>query len=113
MASLLPNLSCPTLILHSKHKTIIQQTFLSHPTRPIAPLSVLPKLEPPPPLGITQFPSTSEDQNQQQQRNNFDLNLGLAVRTLREDLPLLFAKDLNYDIYRYPFPPRLYSVVGF
>ncbi|XP_057461915.1 uncharacterized protein LOC130752138 [Actinidia eriantha] len=100
MASLLPNLSCPTLILHSKHKTIIQQTFLSHPTRPIVSLSALPKLEPPPPVGITQFPSTSQDQNQQQQRNNFYLNLGLAVRTLREDLPLLFTEDLNYDIYR-------------
>ncbi|CAN7041356.1 hypothetical protein Bca4012_070731 [Brassica carinata] len=33
-------------------------------------------------------------------RDEFYINLGLAVRTLREDLPLIFAKDLNYDIYR-------------
>lgn len=33
-------------------------------------------------------------------KDDFFLNLGLAVRTLREDLPLLFVKDLNYDIYR-------------
>ncbi|CAA6658145.1 unnamed protein product [Spirodela intermedia] len=28
------------------------------------------------------------------------LNLGTAVRTLREDLPAVFSRDLNYDIYR-------------
>ncbi|KAJ0257142.1 Uncharacterized protein HA466_0080610 [Hirschfeldia incana] len=33
-------------------------------------------------------------------RDEFYINLGLAVRTLREDLPLIFARDLNYDIYR-------------
>ena len=44
----------------------------------------------------------NQQQNQQQQqRDDFYVNLGLAVRTLREDLPLLFSKDLNYDIYRY------------
>ncbi|CBI24161.3 hypothetical protein VitviT2T_030744 [Vitis vinifera] len=43
----------------------------------------------------------NQQQNQQQQqRDDFYVNLGLAVRTLREDLPLLFSKDLNYDIYR-------------
>ncbi|XP_078436779.1 uncharacterized protein LOC144707515 [Wolffia australiana] len=33
-------------------------------------------------------------------RNEFYLNLGMAVRTLREDLPLVFSRDLNYEIYR-------------
>ncbi|KAG6502511.1 hypothetical protein ZIOFF_034792 [Zingiber officinale] len=33
-------------------------------------------------------------------RSEFYLNVGLAVRTLRDDLPALFARDLNYDIYR-------------
>ncbi|KAG2319829.1 hypothetical protein Bca4012_053915 [Brassica carinata] len=33
-------------------------------------------------------------------RDEFYINLGVAVRTLREDLPLIFTKDLNYDIYR-------------
>ncbi|EFN50536.1 hypothetical protein CHLNCDRAFT_16014, partial [Chlorella variabilis] len=27
-------------------------------------------------------------------------NVGDAIRTLREDYPLLFVKDLNYGIYR-------------
>lgn len=38
--------------------------------------------------------------HQDQRRDDFYVNLGLAVRTLREDLPLLFTKDLNYNIYR-------------
>ncbi|XP_023737026.1 uncharacterized protein LOC111884955 [Lactuca sativa] len=33
-------------------------------------------------------------------RQDFYVNLGLAVRTLRHDLPLLFSTDLNYEIYR-------------
>ncbi|KFK42355.1 hypothetical protein AALP_AA2G245400 [Arabis alpina] len=37
---------------------------------------------------------------QQHSKDEFYINLGLAVRTLREDLPLLFSKDLNYNIYR-------------
>ncbi|CAA7394305.1 unnamed protein product [Spirodela intermedia] len=34
------------------------------------------------------------------ERDEFYLNLGTAVRTLREDLPAVFSRDLNYDIYR-------------
>lgn len=36
-------------------------------------------------------------------RQDFYVNLGLAVRTLRHDLPLLFSTDLNYEIYRYEY----------
>ncbi|KAK7313759.1 hypothetical protein VNO77_38957 [Canavalia gladiata] len=43
---------------------------------------------------------SQEDKQQQQQKDEFYLNLGLAVRTLREDMPLIFIEDLNYDIYR-------------
>ncbi|KAI3843846.1 hypothetical protein MKW92_048845 [Papaver armeniacum] len=42
----------------------------------------------------------SNNNNNKQKKNDFYVNVGLAVRTLREDLPLLFSKDLNYDIYR-------------
>lgn len=34
-------------------------------------------------------------------KNEFYLNLGLAVRTLRQDMPEIFTTDLNYEIYRY------------
>ncbi|KAG0447876.1 hypothetical protein HPP92_028098 [Vanilla planifolia] len=33
-------------------------------------------------------------------KSDFYLNLGVAVRTLSEDLACIFSKDLNYDIYR-------------
>uniref|UniRef100_A0A061R745 Uncharacterized protein n=1 Tax=Tetraselmis sp. GSL018 TaxID=582737 RepID=A0A061R745_9CHLO len=31
---------------------------------------------------------------------DFYANVGYAIRTLREDIPLLFLRDLNYEIYR-------------
>eukprot|EP01018_Ginkgo_biloba_P028875 Gb_20661 [translate_table: standard] len=34
------------------------------------------------------------------EQNDYYVNLGSAIRTLREELPLLFSKDLSYDIYR-------------
>ncbi|PAN40066.1 hypothetical protein PAHAL_7G289300 [Panicum hallii] len=34
------------------------------------------------------------------QRSDFYLNLGTAVRTLRDDLPDIFVREPNYDIYR-------------
>lgn len=41
-----------------------------------------------------------QDKQQQEKKDDFYLNLGTAVRTLREDMPHLFSRDLNYDIYR-------------
>uniref|UniRef100_A0A0D9W9D2 Uncharacterized protein n=1 Tax=Leersia perrieri TaxID=77586 RepID=A0A0D9W9D2_9ORYZ len=34
------------------------------------------------------------------ERSDFYLNLGTAVRTLRDDLPDVFVREPNYDIYR-------------
>ncbi|KAI5440785.1 uncharacterized protein LOC127134513 [Lathyrus oleraceus] len=46
-------------------------------------------------------PTSIQDKHQQQlPKDEFYVNLGLAVRTLREDMPMIFIKDLNYDIYR-------------
>lgn len=45
-------------------------------------------------------PLATQDKQNQHQKDEFYLNLGVAVRTLREDMPLIFVKDLNYDIYR-------------
>ncbi|GAB2276331.1 hypothetical protein Dimus_011063 [Dionaea muscipula] len=44
--------------------------------------------------------SLGAQDNDQHQKDDFYLNLGIAVRTLREDLPQIFTKELNYDIYR-------------
>eukprot|EP00887_Chlorella_sp_A99_P004841 scaffold4.g4841.t1 len=38
--------------------------------------------------------------DEERRRRDFYANVGDAIRTLREDIPLLFHKDLNYDIYR-------------
>lgn len=39
-------------------------------------------------------------QRNQQKHQDYYANVGDAIRTLREDIPLLFVKDLNYEIYR-------------
>lgn len=104
MAFVLPNLSPPhaLLQLQSKDKPTcsIQSCLISSPltftNKPI--LSVTKLDSPPSQVGqINQAPLG----DQKQQHDDFYVNIGLAVRTLREDMPLLFAKDLNYDIYRY------------
>ncbi|KAL6195300.1 hypothetical protein ACLB2K_030920 [Fragaria x ananassa] len=44
--------------------------------------------------------NTSIGAQNKQQRDDCVVNLGLAVQTLREDMPLIFAEDFNYEIYR-------------
>eukprot|EP01023_Acetabularia_acetabulum_P052941 TRINITY_DN5895_c0_g1_i2.p1 TRINITY_DN5895_c0_g1~~TRINITY_DN5895_c0_g1_i2.p1 ORF type:complete len:211 (-),score=27.98 TRINITY_DN5895_c0_g1_i2:1874-2506(-) len=36
----------------------------------------------------------------QPKNDDFYVNLGYAIRTLRDEIPLLFEQDLTYDIYR-------------
>lgn len=113
MAFVLPNLSppSPALLQHrDKSSSSSSSTCTFHPqthlissplTYTTKPISSLTKLDSPPNrvAQINQAPPGG----QKQQNDDFYVNLGLAVRTLREDMPLLFTKDLNYDIYRYPF----------
>ena len=102
MAFLLPNLS-PSILLQSKlkEKPIHQTLAQNKPNNPISPLSLTSSLT------SLQTPNkkdaqvdSSRDAQDKQQRDDFYVNLGLAVRTLREDLPLIFTKELNYGIYR-------------
>ncbi|KAL3820893.1 hypothetical protein ACJIZ3_006798 [Penstemon smallii] len=98
MAYILPNLS-PTLLLPKDNK--LSTIILPLPSVSFFAVSTQTKLEPPPPRGVAQVNRTSGSQDKKEdQRNDFYVNLGLAVRTLREDLPSIFAKDLNYEIYR-------------
>lgn len=108
MSFFLPNLS-PSFVLHhnhkSKEKTFIHQSLSPHQPKPnshshyISPLS-LTSLQTPPPLQGVALVNTPPGAQDKHQKDEFYVNLGLAVRTLREDLPVLFTKDLNYDIYR-------------
>lgn len=106
MAFLLPNLQ-PSLLAQSKSnkdKANLHQTLSPQkPTSqfPISSTTCSSSLQ----TSTSQVAkvSTPHDKQQQQPKDEFYLNLGLAVRTIREDLPLVFVKDLNYDIYRYCF----------
>lgn len=107
MAFVLPNLSSPSPVLlqhlQFKDKSSSSPTCIFH-TQTCSSLttaqhvSSATKLDSPPNRvsQINQAPTGG----QKHQNDDFYVNLGLAVRTLREDMPLLFTKDLNYDIYR-------------
>ncbi|XP_010941686.1 uncharacterized protein [Elaeis guineensis] len=106
MAFFLPKISSSPLL---PHPCASQNT----PPRPFLSSSPLTNLEPPPLRDATREkppalhgkpPAALHETRKKSEKNSdkdeFYLNLGLAVRTLRDDLPSLFSKDLNYDIYR-------------
>lgn len=37
---------------------------------------------------------------EEEEKQNYYVNMGYAIRTLREEFPALFYKELNFDIYR-------------
>ncbi|KAG9439033.1 hypothetical protein H6P81_019198 [Aristolochia fimbriata] len=104
MAFLLPHLS-PSLPLQTaggdRHAlSLIRRGSLPSSASgadPFLSTSQQTKLEPPP---VRSDPDKDRLGSQDKRKDDFYLNLGTAVRTLREDLPRLFSKDLNYDIYR-------------
>ncbi|PON33942.1 NTF2-like domain containing protein [Parasponia andersonii] len=105
MAFLLPNLSPPLLLQSKSKEKPTHQTLSQSQTKPnnsLSPLSLpssLTTLHTPLAEKSAQL-NTPGDAQDKQPKDDFYVNLGLAVRTLREDLPLIFTKDLNYDIYR-------------
>lgn len=114
MAFLLPNLS-PSLLLQPKSSSkdnplppmLSSSSLSSSSTLPnfLLDLTKLAAVSPaPPPLLDPQVLRGTQlkepPTTQHQQKDEFYVNLGQAVRSLREDLPQLFIKDLNYDIYR-------------
>ncbi|KAF3524542.1 hypothetical protein HID58_071811 [Brassica napus] len=112
MAFLLPNLS-PSFLLQtgkslkekpiSTHSLSISSSSSSNSyefEEGSLSLLSLPVQAPPAPGAQVKTMPSEQDKHQQQGKDEFYINLGLAIRTLREDLPLLFSKDLNYDIYR-------------
>lgn len=113
MAFFLPKISSSPLL---PHPCPSQNT----PPRPFLSSSPLTNLEPPPVRDATRekppalhgkppaaLHETKKESEKNSDKDDFYLNLGLAVRTLRDDLPSLFSKDLNYDIYRYKPEPSI------
>ncbi|CAI0440479.1 unnamed protein product [Linum tenue] len=106
MAFLLPNFSPPLLTANNNPKekpsTSFQlqsssylSSFAATATAAAEPAGS--SASPSPPLLNSSPPPAT---NLNHRNNDFYVNLGLAVRTLREDMPSLFIRDLNYDIYR-------------
>lgn len=50
----------------------------------------------------TASPSTKPSKEEEQKRDYY-LNMGYAIRTIREDFPALFYRELSFDIYRFGF----------
>ncbi|KAH7441264.1 hypothetical protein KP509_03G031300 [Ceratopteris richardii] len=48
---------------------------------------------------VQSAPSSKQKQDDAK-KQEFHVNVGFAIRTLREELPYMFYKDLSYDIYR-------------
>ena len=45
----------------------------------------------------------SKPSKEEEEKQNYYLNMGYAIRTLREEFPDLFYKELSFDIYRFEF----------
>lgn len=104
MANILHNIYPRTL--HSEDRSKITYHHRHHHhrgysvvSRPVSLTTISSKLLYTLPAQTT-LPAATQENKRHDQRDDFYVNLGLAVRTLREELPLLFIKDLNYEIYR-------------
>ncbi|CAI0555443.1 unnamed protein product [Linum tenue] len=104
MAFLLPNFSAPLLTANNNPKEKPSTSFQLQSSTGYLPsfaatatAAAGSSASPSPPLLNSSPPPTT---NLNHRNNDFYVNLGLAVRTLREDMPTLFVRDLNYDIYR-------------
>ncbi|XP_060218508.1 uncharacterized protein LOC132645511 [Lycium barbarum] len=47
-----------------------------------------------------QTSATEVNEEQEEEKRNYHLNTGYAIRTIREEFPALFYKELTFDIYR-------------
>ncbi|KAK6920057.1 Protein of unknown function DUF2358 [Dillenia turbinata] len=59
-------------------------------------------------------PSSSKQSKEDEEKQNYYLNTGYAIRTLREEFPELFYRELTFDIYRddIVFKDPLNSFIG-
>lgn len=47
------------------------------------------------------MPSSSKQSEDEEEKRNYYLNAGYAIRTLREEFPALFYRELSFNIYRF------------
>lgn len=53
------------------------------------------------PVKESTTPPSSQHSNDEEEKRNYYLNMGYAIRTLREEFPALFYKELSFNIYRF------------
>lgn len=46
---------------------------------------------------------SKQSKEEEEEKHNYYVNVGYAIRTLREEFPDFFYKELSYDIYRFGF----------
>lgn len=46
---------------------------------------------------------SKQSKEEEEEKQNYYVNVGYAIRTLREEFPDLFYKELSFDIYRFGF----------
>ena len=46
-------------------------------------------------------PGSSKQSKEDEEKQNYYVNTGYAIRTLREEFPELFYRELSFDIYRF------------
>ncbi|PHT81755.1 hypothetical protein T459_14770 [Capsicum annuum] len=51
-------------------------------------------------LKLNTVSSSTKLDKEEEQKRNYYMNTGSAIRILREEFPALFYKEMNYDIYR-------------
>ncbi|ESR58164.1 hypothetical protein KPL70_010278 [Citrus sinensis] len=47
-----------------------------------------------------QFSAPVKPSKEEEEKHNYYVNMGYAIRTLREEFPALFYRELSFDIYR-------------
>lgn len=55
------------------------------------------------PSKVNTMSSATKLDKEEEQKRNYYLNTGSAIRILREEFPALFYKEPNFDIYRLEF----------
>lgn len=58
-----------------------------------------------------QFSLPVKESKDEKERRNYYVNSGDAIRTLREEFPDLFYRELSFGIYRFGFSSSFYSSV--
>lgn len=64
------------------------------------------------PVQTSTTSSTEVNEEEEEEKRNYYLNTGYAIRTIREEFPFLFYKELTFDVYRFEILIIHFGVIG-